>query len=260
MAAAIAPGPSRRAAAARAAEQRGRSRVGLLTAAGVILVVLIGAGTALYLRSSERRLHPIRRRSSLPTKARCASSRPRIRLRRTVRRWATPSTIALPALRPKRKSRSSRARRSLKRSRASFFLRRRRPTSRQRPPARMRLADRQRLRNLPSLRRRSHRRRNRSAQGSDLRRSRRRQHCRNKRSSPAAPNPAAAQNEQLTSETEPIEPTPVPTVAIAEASADGRRPTAARASGRNRSACRGRHDPASVDRRSSRPKWRRRNR
>ena len=51
MAAAIAPGPSRRAAAARAAEQRGRSRVGLLTAAGVILVVLIGAGAALYLRS-----------------------------------------------------------------------------------------------------------------------------------------------------------------------------------------------------------------
>ena len=53
VAAAIAPGPSRRAAAARAAEQRGRSRMGLLTAAGVILVVLIGAGAALYLRNSE---------------------------------------------------------------------------------------------------------------------------------------------------------------------------------------------------------------
>jgi hypothetical protein len=53
VAAAIVPGPSRRAAAARAAEQRGRSRMGLLTAAGVILVVLIGAGAALYLRNSE---------------------------------------------------------------------------------------------------------------------------------------------------------------------------------------------------------------
>lgn len=54
VAAAIAPGPSRRAAAARAAAQRGRSRVGLFTAAGIILVVLIGAGGALYLRSSEQ--------------------------------------------------------------------------------------------------------------------------------------------------------------------------------------------------------------
>lgn len=54
VAAVIAPGPSRRAAAARAAAaQRGRSRVGLMTAAGVVLVILIGAGGALYLRSSE---------------------------------------------------------------------------------------------------------------------------------------------------------------------------------------------------------------
>jgi hypothetical protein len=53
VAAAIAPGASRRAAAARAAkQQRGRSRLGLFAAA-VILVVVVGGGAAFYLRGSE---------------------------------------------------------------------------------------------------------------------------------------------------------------------------------------------------------------
>jgi hypothetical protein len=54
VASAVVPGASRRAAAARAAAaQRSRSRVGLVTAGAAVLVIVIAAGAALYLRAPD---------------------------------------------------------------------------------------------------------------------------------------------------------------------------------------------------------------
>jgi hypothetical protein len=214
VAAAIAPGPSRRAAAARAAADRGRSRMGLLTAAGVILVVLIGAGTALYLRSSNEgpsgpppvitadegavRVEPAQDQAATDGETvgdavynRVAGAAPETE-EQVVESAEEPREVARIVLPPTQTPDEQAATNEdaaggppEEESAAA--------------PAPTDAADEIGPRKVPTFVIR--------ADGSIVETS---------TAAPSAPNPAAEQNQQLANETVPIEPTPVPTVAIAE--------------------------------------------